>query len=231
MILKALVFTAFLQLINMVALGNENVIHPAPKEPKLISSTLLPSLKKELTPPPGQKDQAQKEDENELLSLQKSRTSEDCKRAASEVIVSVNSFFGPPYGPMDSASATKLAPFFEQVRNDADYYIQLLKKEFPRQRPFLYMKDISPCVPKEVTGAYPSGHSTIAKLYALILSDLYPNKRETLLKRADQIALDRVVVGMHHPTDIRTGKKLGELIYAELKKSKIFLDALSTVKK
>jgi len=219
-----------LQLVPVITFSNENVIHPAPKEPKLISNSLLPSFKKQLTPPPGQTDQAQKRDESELLSLQKSRTSEDCKRAASEVMVSVNSFFGPPYGPLNSTTAKKLAPFFEQVRNDADYYIQLLKKEYPRQRPLLYMKNITPCVAKEVTGAYPSGHSTIAKLYALILSDLYPNKKEDLLRRADQIALDRVVVGMHHPTDIQTGKKLGEMVYAELKKSKSFSESFSAIK-
>ncbi len=84
-------------------------------------------------------------------------------------------------------------------------------------------------MPKEVTGAYPSGHSTLAKLYALILADLYPAMKNELLTRGDQIALDRVISGMHHPTDIQAGKILGELIYQELKKSKEFQSAYSKI--
>ena len=217
--------------LSFSAFADGTVIHPAPKEPKYISNSLLPNFKQQLTPPPGKTDKAQQNDETELLALQKLRSSEDCKRATTEVMVSVNSFFGPPYGPLTSQTAKDLAPFFEQIRNDADYYIQILKKEYPRQRPFLYMKDIKPCVAKEVTGAYPSGHSTIAKLYALILSDMYPDKKMLLLKRADQIALDRVIVGMHHPTDIQTGKKLGELIHSELQKSSPYREAFTRVKK
>lgn len=216
---------------TITAFADGTVVHPAPKEPKYISRSLLTALKHQLNPPPTLQSLGQKNDETQLLALQKFRSADDCKRATTEVMISVSSFFGPPYGPLSIQTAESLSPFFEQVRNDTDYYIQLLKKEFPRQRPFLYMKTITPCVAKEVTGAYPSGHATIAKLYALILADIYPDKKALLIKRADQIALDRVIVGMHHPTDIQAGKLLGEFIFTELKRSKVFLEAFSQVKK
>ena len=40
--------------------------------------------------------------------------------------------------------------------------------------------------------------------------------------RADEAALDRVIGGVHYPTDIEAGKRLGEAIYAELRKNPAF---------
>lgn len=214
--LSAVVLGLVLTIASMTH-AEDVVIHPAPQEPHYIAANLLSEFKKNLAPPPAPKSSEQNSDEAELRKWQLERKSADCKRAESEVAVSVSSFFGPPYGRLSVDQAKQLAPFFEQIRNDADYYIQALKKEFPRQRPFLYITGLSPCVPKEVTMAYPSGHSTIARLYALILGDIYPALKDSFLKRADQIALDRVISGMHHPTDTYTGKKLGDLVFAKLK--------------
>lgn len=154
--------------------------------------------------------------------MQKTRTEVDCQRAKREVMVSLGNFFGPPSGPLDQGTVAKLSPFFEQVRNDSDFFIQKLKKDFPRQRPFQYIKGLTPCVAKEVTGAYPSGHSVLAKLFAMILSDMFPEKKLQFDQLAEQIAVDRVLSGMHHRTDIEAGASVGEHIYHEMKKSKKF---------
>lgn len=180
------------------------------------------AIQKALTPPPFAGSPAQSEDEAELLRVQKARTLQDCERAKSEIFVSLQSFYGSPHGPLSSAQVKKLEGFFEQIRNDADYFIQRLKKDFPRQRPFLYVSGIEPCVSKEVTGAYPSGHAVLAKLYAMVLGDFYPDLSEKLEKRARVIADDRVLAGMHHPSDVRTGEELAKEIYTLLKKSKRF---------
>lgn len=209
--------------------ASDSVIHPAPKTPRLMKANLLPEFKKGMTLPPVKGSEAQTADEVELLKRQKERDQKSCDRAQSEVFVSLASFYGQPYGPLSEAEVTSLAPFFDQVRNDGDYYIQLLKKEFPRQRPFLYMQDLTPCVPKEVTGAYPSGHATLAKLYALILSDLFPTQKKTFEERANVIATDRVLSGMHHPTDIQAGAQLGERLYQELKKSPSYQKLFKTL--
>lgn len=193
-------------------------VHPVPKKPTLIADGLLSKFKKKLILPPKAGSQAQKSDEKELLKLQSERTPEDKARTESEIYVSLKSFFGKPYGPLTDQEVEKLNPLFDQLENDADYYIQLLKKEFPRQRPFLYVKGLEPLIARETTGAYPSGHAALSKLYALILSDIFPERKMDFAKRADQIARDRILAGMHHPTDIKAGKKLGELIYKEVPK-------------
>lgn len=209
---------------------DEHAIHPVPKEPKIISSSLLNSLRKNIQSPPRPGSDAQKQDEKELKDFQKNRTSAQCDRARSEVYVSLASFYGKSYGFLSKEETDRLAPFFEQIRNDADYYIQIFKKEFPRQRPFLYIEGLEPCVPKEVTGAYPSGHATLARLYALILKEMFPNKEQVIDTRTEEIANDRVLSGMHHPSDIRAGKELADELYKEFLKNPNYKHLLKEIK-
>lgn len=226
----SLLFLICVIAIQVQATQSDVVHHPAPKEPQYIHSDWYESLKKKLPPPPAQNSDRQKQDEADLLSFQKKRTPQECERARREIFVSLGNFFGPPGALIDEASVKRLSPFFDGVRNDADYFIQKLKKDFPRQRPFLYIKGAEPCVSKEVTLAYPSGHSTLANLFAMILSDFYPSKQKELTSRARQIAEDRVLSGMHHTSDIDAGRELAQLIYFELKKSKKFVADFSQLK-
>jgi acid phosphatase (class A) len=204
----------------LFANDNDVVVHPAPKNPIYLDASLYESFKNKIPAPPTPQSLAQQNDESELFKLQASRSASDCAQAKEEVFVSLQSFFGAPRGFLNETDITLLSPFFEQVRNDGDYFIQKMKVDFPRQRPFAYINGLSPCIPKEVTGAYPSGHATLSKLYALILKEFFSGNGEQLETRAAEIGRHRVLSGMHHPTDIESGRKLAELIYVELRKSK-----------
>ncbi len=184
-----------------------------------MKSDFYPILKKTLAQPPQKGSDQQKADEEELLKLQESRSQADCDQAKFEVLVSLQNFFGVPNGPVPEPTVKKLAPFFEQLRNDGDYFIQRLKIDYPRQRPFLYLSSLNPCVPKEVTGAYPSGHAVLSKLFALVLADIFPKQKEVLETRAQAIADHRILSGMHHRSDVDAGRRLATLVYEELRKS------------
>jgi acid phosphatase (class A) len=171
-------------------------------------------------PKPGSPEQ--KKDEKELLQWQKKRSAKDCERAQSEVVVTLQSLYGQPYGFLDEKQVDTLKPFFEKIRSEFGNYVGMTKKAYSRQRPYLYVKNLKPCLPQETSFAYPSGHATIAVFYGQILSDLFPDKAEQIQKRADGIALDRVIGGVHHPTDIEAGKKMGLWLYSELAKSKLY---------
>ena len=209
-----------------VAHGAETVIHPAPKKPVYISDSVYPKLKTEIPEPPRLGSELQRLDEEALLKAQSLRTSNQCKVAESVVRVSLNNFYGTPAGVLTEREVLKLSALFEQIRNDGDFFIQKLKVDFPRKRPFLYIAGINPCVPKEVTGAYPSGHATLAKLYELILSDIFPDRAARFKDRAQEIAQSRVLSGMHHPSDIDSGKVLGAKLYEQFKQSSKFKMAL-----
>ena len=45
-----------------------------------------------------------------------------------------------------------------------------------------------------------------------MLADKYPEKKKELKETAEMLALARVQLGSHYPSDIKAGKKLGYLI-------------------
>jgi len=92
-------------------------------------------------------------------------------------------------------------------------YIGDAKKHWSRLRPYLTHPDLTPCIKKESSFSYPSGHSALSHYYMHILEVLLPNKKAAIDARADQIAYDRLVGGVHYPSDIRDGKLLGDEIY------------------
>lgn len=206
------------------------VHHPVPKKPLYLSEDLYPSIKAKIPLPPERGSSGQAADEQILRSLQKKRTEKECAEAKSEVLVSLQSFFGTAESPIPKENLARLAPFFEQLRNDGDYFIQRLKKDFPRERPFAYMKRMDPCVPKEVTGAYPSGHAALSALFSEVLTEIYPSHREYFSKRAQEIAHHRVLTSMHHPSDVEAGSQLGLIVFQQLRKSDQFRNDLQKAK-
>ena len=154
------------------------VYHPAPKEPIFLTEKFYETVKKQISPPPKVDDKLQKSDEKELVESQKSRSERDCDRAKVEVVINLKNFFGQSEELISDKDIEVLESFFEQIRNDGDFFIQKLKKDYSRKRPYLSMKELNPCVRKEVTDAYPSGHAALSRLYALILGDFYPQKKE-----------------------------------------------------
>lgn len=194
-------------------------------------SDLYSEFKTQIPDFPKKGSKEQLADEAELRKVQKSRTDADCKRAESEVVVTLQSFYGLPYGSLTEAQVKTLEPLFDQIRQEGGPYIGQTKKGYNRLRPYEYVKGLTPCVHKEPSLAYPSGHATLGELYGLVLADLMPQHKDVIIKRAEQIAQDRVLAGVHHPTDIQSGKKLGQLIYNELKKSPAYHEDIEKYKK
>lgn len=189
------------------------------RKPTYLSEDLYETIKAQIPDYPKKGSAAQSIDEFALRKIQKSRTAADCERAHSEVIITLQSYYGKPYGQLDEKQTEVLAPLFDQVRSDAGFYIGQIKRNYTRPRPYEYMKDLTPCIPLEKSFSYPSGHSTLAVLYALVLADIFSDKADHLKIRADQIAQDRVLGGVHHPSDITAGKKFGQILYNEMAKS------------
>jgi acid phosphatase (class A) len=179
-----------------------------------------------IAPAPAPNSSVDQADHQELLKLQSSRTPADCKRAGTEVHVSLETFFGPEYGPLKEAEVKKWTPFFDDIGTDAEFFSKQAKQKWKRLRPYLAYQDIKPCTPLEQSTSYPSGHATISRVYADVLSKLDPSRKELFMKRADQIAGDRVLAGVHHTSDIEAGKKLGDVEFAALMKNPQFEQAL-----
>jgi acid phosphatase (class A) len=196
-----------------------------------ISADLYESIKGKMPKPPEKNSQQQKNEEKEILRWQNTRTTQQCQQAKNEAKADLKSLFGPPAGPLTETQIDTVSEFLLRVRGDIGPFVGGLKKDFPRQRPHLQMKNVNPCVEKDDSGAFPSGHGTLSKLYAMILTELLPSLKEKLERRAIEIGENRIIAGAHFSSDIESGRTLADLLYPEFTKSEKYQDEIKRIKK
>jgi acid phosphatase (class A) len=189
-----------------------------------------PAFTPMLTGAPAKSSPQDIEDYQTLLQLQKTRTKADCARGVSEVNINLENFYGPAYGPLTQTEVAKWTPLFNEFSSLAWPLIKAAKDKWQRPRPFITHSDISPCVKLEKSFSYPSGHAAMAYYYLEILEQLKPALKDSLTRRADQIAHDRNIVGVHYPSDVRDGKILGDEIYEFRKDEPRFKELLARAK-
>lgn len=185
-----------------------------------LSSLPLPDM-----PAPGSP--ADKADMAGVLDWQAKRTPEQCAAANAQARAGFEVFFGDisplPAGP-------KTDELTEKIKDDTWLAIGLLKSRYNRPRPYARDKAVQPCLRRLGGLAYPSGHATLARVYALLLSDIAPGRREEFLARADEAAMLRVIGGVHHPSDIAAGRELADALYEEFLASPGFKKALAGIR-
>ncbi len=107
------------------------------------------------------------------------------------------------------------AAFGMRVKNDEGINTAPAKTGFARVRPYNLDTTLRPiCVTKTKDDAYPSGHATTGYLMALTLIDMVPEKRDSILNRADDYANNRLICGVHYRSDIEASKLLAYTIHA-----------------
>lgn len=171
---------------------------------------------KSFPPPPAAGSEVDVADLAKVHEYQKSRTPEDCKRTQYEASLTIEKVFAPPYGPLTLEETQKLKQLYWHIFTETDEYVNGLKIMYKRDRPFQRDASIVLCVPSHNSTSYPSGHSTISHVAANIFATLIPAKAEALKARADQMAEDRVLGGVHHPSDVQAGKNLAEIVTEKL---------------
>jgi membrane-associated phospholipid phosphatase len=88
----------------------------------------------------------------------------------------------------------------------------LLKGVFDRPRPSVVDPAVHPLVAAPHNGSLPSTHAASAFAAALAVGLVHPRLRWPLLVLASLIALSRVWLGVHYPTDVFAGAALGAAI-------------------
>lgn len=179
--------------------------------------------------PPAEGSRADKKDLAALESWQNRRTAEQCAAASASARASYEEFFGA-IGPFPKPLPAEAAAIFRRVQGETDGVAADIKDMFKRPRPFLRDPALDPCLGRVGGLAYPSGHATISRLFALMLADLVPARKKEFFARADEAALDRVIGGVHHPSDIEAGKKLAEKLYKRYRKSPVFRADMETLR-
>ena len=169
---------------------------------------------------------AEAEDFRILLDYQATRSAEDCRLAAKDSNTSLETLFGGENGILSKSEVKKMKLFLLKAYANVGINSYIAKHSYKRPRPYNANPEIKPCIPLEKSFAYPSGHTLMARLFARVLSEVYPERAEKLLARASQYALNRVVGGVHHPTDVKASVVLADYLAGKMIESEKFHSAL-----
>jgi acid phosphatase (class A) len=178
-------------------------------------------------PPPANADETTKEIEI-ILQAQADRTPEQVARIEQEKHYNVFDFqnvVGVWFTPAKIGEMPATNTLLARVMETAGPIAAAAKTDFNRQRPFLLNSRIIPAlIDRPQDPSYPSVHSVRATLDALVLSDIIPGDTRAILARGQEIGDDRVIAGVHFPSDVIAGRKLAQAIYDQMESSQEFQD-------
>ncbi len=89
---------------------------------------------------------------------------------------------------------------------------KIIKRHTERPRPYSVLKDIKLGTAPLDKYSFPSGHTLHAFSFSLICIQYYPQTAWFLIPASLLIALSRVALGLHYPTDVLAGAALGYLL-------------------
>jgi acid phosphatase (class A) len=122
--------------------------------------------------------------------------------------------------PITESAMPRLYRVLQRSLVDAGQSTLAAKDRYQRERPFTLFDDPI-CVPSDVevlrrSGGYPSGHASAGWAWALILTEIAPDRAGPLLRRGFEFGQSRVVCGVHWQSDIDTARTVGAAVYARL---------------
>jgi len=187
-------------------------------------------LKALLPDPPAEGSPTTLKEIDLILQKQAARTPEEVARIKQEVHLNVY-LFANVLGPWFAEKNLPLtAALFGRVDDIEHPVIDSGKKFWNRPRPFLQDKRIHPPIDLPKNASYPSGHSTVGDLDALILAELAPDLKDAILARGLQIGDDRVIGGVHFPSDVDAGRMLAHDLFTRLMANPAFQADLAQAK-
>jgi acid phosphatase (class A) len=174
-----------------------------------------------LAPPPLAGSNEAAADLATVASAHGTASQEDLAMAQSEARFNVYAF-APAIGVFFNPGKTpETEAFFKRIHRDSDRVVDAGKVNWKRLRPLNADPTLNPKLHDQAY-SYPSGHSTRATIYALLLSEIFPDRREAIMATARTLGWHRVQMALHYPTDIVAGRVLAQAIVRKLKEDPAF---------
>ena len=182
-----------------------------------------------LAPPPAAGSAEEAADLATARAVFQGRTPTEEARAFKDSSLSIF-LFTSAVGPFfEAGKLPKTEALFQQVRKEIGEVIDTPKNHWKRRRPYEMDEHLN-CGRPEKSFGYPSGHSVRGTVQALLVAELFPEKKEAILAIGRDIGWDRVLIGKHFPTDIQAGRVLAQAIVRELLASPAFQHDLAEAK-
>lgn len=144
--------------------------------------------------------------------------------------------FSPAVGVTISPNKT---PRLWKLLRDATYTAGLgcdvAKTHYARPRPYMVFGEPT-LVPQDeeplrTNGSYPSGHTALGWVTALILVEICPENANEILRIGYEYGQSRVIAGFHWQSDVTAGRLVASSCFARLHTSDAFLQQLKKAQK
>ena len=127
---------------------------------------------------------------------------------------------------VDAQATPRLYMLLRRVLTDAGLATYGAKDHYDRTRPFMHYNE-GTCAPADEAalrkdGSYPSGHTSAGWAWALVLSELAPDRTDALLARGRAFGESRLVCNAHWQSDILEGRAVAAGAVARLHADPVF---------
>jgi acid phosphatase (class A) len=199
--------------------------------PAFADWTRIQSAEFELKDYPQEGSEAYRKDFEILHRYKDERTKADCDLASRQEQPGFEAMFENRESPLSKKEAAESAELVGQVMKLALKVSNYHKNKFHRTRPYDTDPSIEPC--GRVPGgekSYPSSHASTSMAGACILAVIYPEKSKEILQYGKSLGELRVKVGVHHPSDVAAGQKLGNDVCERVQEEADFRRELKSVR-
>jgi len=136
--------------------------------------------------------------------------------------------------PITEEDTPHLYMLLRRTLADAGLSTYTAKNKYQRRRPFMVNKAPT-CTPDEEShlekdGSYPSGHTAIGWAWALILSEIAPERVDTIIVRGRAFGESRNVCNVHWHSDVVEGRFIGAAAVARLHADTVFRAGMEAAK-
>jgi len=136
--------------------------------------------------------------------------------------------------PISEEDTPHLYMLLRRTLTDAGLSTYTAKNQYKRTRPFAMYKEAT-CTPDQekvlvTDGSYPSGHAAFGWAWALILTEVAPERTDAILARGLAFGQSRVICGVHWQSDVLEGRSIGAGTVARLHADPAFRSDLEAAK-
>ncbi len=203
-----------------------------------LDETDLPDSKALLPPPPAEGSAAKALDEEisrKALSLSGtprwSLATQDAELSFPEAAIAFSCALNVSITEQETPSLYRL---LRRTLADAGLATSSAKHQYNRKRPFMVNKEPT-CSPEwdehlRKDGSYPSGHTAIGWAWALVLSEIAPDRVDEIIARGRAYGQSRVVCNVHWQSDVNAGRFIAAATVARLHANPTFNKDLKAAK-
>jgi len=128
--------------------------------------------------------------------------------------------------PISEAQTPRLYMLLRRTMVDAGLSTYRAKEHYNRTRPFV-ATNTSSCTPADEAklakdGSYPSGHSAAGWTWALVLTEIAPDRADAILVRGRAFGQSRIACNVHWQSDVNEGRMMAAATVARLHADPVF---------